>query len=122
MAAGFIAEQAATPFDPHLSAYEYGRWYALAGDILPIGATPDARRGYEDAVRANAPRRYAVIAAPKYVDVYSVHRTAADAWRAADRAARAGAAVTVTACAATVRKGGRVHRLDVREAARPLRR
>lgn len=43
------AEDARTPDDPRLTAYEAGRWYALHGRTLPAGATRPCRQGYEDA-------------------------------------------------------------------------
>jgi hypothetical protein len=48
----FTAEQAKTPEDPRLTAYEAGRWYALHGRTLPGGTTMQARAGYRAADEA----------------------------------------------------------------------
>jgi hypothetical protein len=40
------AEDARTPHDPRLTAYEAGRWYAIHGQTLPAGASRDCQRGY----------------------------------------------------------------------------
>lgn len=40
------AEEATSPHDPRLTAYESGRWYALNGRTLPAGATQECRDGY----------------------------------------------------------------------------
>ena len=53
------AEDARTPHDPRLTAFEAGRWYALHDRALPAGATQDARDGYwvaQDVPRCTYPR------------------------------------------------------------------
>jgi hypothetical protein len=40
------AEDATSPEDPRLTAYEAGRWYALNGRPLPGGASRDCAAGY----------------------------------------------------------------------------
>lgn len=44
------AEDASTPHDPRLTAYEAGRWYALHDRTLPAGASPDCQRGFHAAL------------------------------------------------------------------------
>lgn len=44
------AEDARSPHDPRLSAYEAGRWYALNGRAYPAGASRECIDGYYDVI------------------------------------------------------------------------